>query len=92
MRTAGYDVTVQSSTKSRSGATIIKVNNPSEKAGRNISQVQVSPGGGRHGELAYTKVSTTSPEVGKIKIVYGKESSYLADGEKNVTIIFEGEK
>ena len=61
----------------------------------NIKQamLQVSPGGGRHGELPYIKISTTSSEssdVGKIKIVNGTEELYKASGEKNVTVIFTG--
>ena len=48
----GYDVTVKASTRSRSGAQIIKINNPGN--GKNISQVQVSPGGGRHGKETST--------------------------------------
>ncbi len=90
MRKSGYDVVVEESSKSQTGAMIIKVKNASEKEGRNISQVQVSPGGGRHGDLPYTKISTTSADVGKIKIVYGEESLYISNGEKNVTVVFEG--
>lgn len=54
---AGYDVTIQASTRSRSGAQIIRINNAG--GGKNISQVQVSPGGGRHGPCPYVKISTT---------------------------------
>ncbi|WP_179289846.1 hypothetical protein, partial [Shouchella clausii] len=48
LKSQGYDVTVRASSKSRSGAQIIKINNPGN--GRNITQLQVSPGGGRHGD------------------------------------------
>ncbi|SHJ81849.1 RHS repeat-associated core domain-containing protein [Hathewaya proteolytica DSM 3090] len=92
MRKSGYDVTVEASTRSSSGAMIIRVNNASENAGRNIQMLQVSPGGGRHGELPYIKISTTSQDVGKIKIVNGTEDLYKASGEKNVTVIFTGGK
>ena len=83
---AGYDVTVKASTRSRSGAQIIKINNPG--GGKNISQVQVSPGGGRHGSSPYVKISTT--DQGIIKIIDGSESLYKTDGKETATIIFSG--
>ena len=83
---AGYDVTVKASTRSRSGAQIIKINNPG--GGKNISQVQVSPGGGRHGSNSYVKISTT--DQGIIKIIDGSESLYKTDGKETATIIFSG--
>lgn len=82
----GYDVTVKVSTRSRSGAQIIKINNPGN--GKNISQVQVSPGGGRHGSSSYVKISTTDQDI--IKIVDGLESNYKTDGKETSTIIFSG--
>jgi len=88
LRDSGYDVTIKNSTRSSSGAQIIKVNNPG--GGKNITQVQVSPGGGRHGELPYVKIST---DIGKIKIIDGPSSSYKTDGlEKSVNIFTEGGK
>ena len=83
---SGYDVTVKASTRSRSGAQIIKINNPG--GGKNISQVQVSPGGGRHGSNPYVKISTT--DQGIIKIIDGSESLYKTDGKETATIIFSG--
>ncbi len=83
---AGYDVTVRKSAKSKSGAQIIKINNPG--GGKNISQVQVSPGGGRHGSNPYVKISTT--DQGIIKIVDGSENLYKTDGKEAATIIFSG--
>ena len=83
---AGYDVTVKASTRSKSGAQIIKINNPSGR--KNISQVQVSPGGGRHGSSPYVKISTT--DQGIIKIIDGSESFYKTDGKETATIIFSG--
>jgi filamentous hemagglutinin len=88
LKVQGYDVTVQTSTKSRSGAMIIKINNPGN--GKNISQVQVSPGGGRHGANPYVKISTT--DQGIIKIVDGVESTYKTDGKETAKIIFTGGK
>ncbi len=86
LKNAGYDVTVQSSTRSTSGAKIIKINNPDN--GKNISQVQVSPGGGRHGGNPYVKISTT--DQGIIKVVDGAESAYKTDGTETAKIIFTG--
>ncbi|WP_196601340.1 hypothetical protein [Pectinatus frisingensis] len=88
LREAGYDVTVQASKKSTSGAQIIKINNPGE--GRNITQVQVSPGGGRHGANPYVKISTS--DQGIIKIVDGVEDIYKTDGVETAKIIFTGGK
>ncbi|MBA4602110.1 hypothetical protein [Thermoactinomyces mirandus] len=88
LREAGYDVTIKASTKSRSGAQIIKINNPG--AGKNITQVQVSPGGGRHGSSPYVKISTN--DQGIIKIVDGLESNYKTDGKETAKIIFTGRK
>ena len=87
LRKSGYDVTVKNSTKSRSGAQIIKVNNPGN--GKNISQVQVSPGGGRHGSNPYVKISTT--DQGIIKIIDGPKNTYKTDGKETATIIFSGD-
>lgn len=86
LRKSGYDVTIKTSTRSRSGAQIIQINNPG--GGKNISQVQVSPGGGRHGNNPYVKISTN--DQGKIKIVDGIESTYITDGKETATIVFSG--
>lgn len=88
LREAGYDVTVQASKKSTSGAKIIKINNPGE--GRNITQVQVSPGGGRHGANPYVKISTS--DQGIVKVVDGAEDIYKTDGSEIAKIIFTGGK
>ncbi len=84
----GYrDVSVAKSTQSSSGAIIVKIGN--QGSGNNISQVQISPGGGRHGELPYIKISTT--DLGKIKVVFGKKSQYKHEGNERATIIFTEE-
>jgi filamentous hemagglutinin len=88
LKDAGYDVTVQASQRSSSGAKIIKINNPG--GGKNITQVQVSPGGGRHGANPYVKISTS--DQGIIKIVDGIEDIYKTDGKETSTIIFTGGK
>ncbi|MED1919527.1 hypothetical protein P4V64_30025 [Bacillus thuringiensis] len=85
LKAQGYDVNIEASTKSRSGAMIIKISNTGGE--RNITQVQVSPGGGRHGESPYIKISTS--DQGTIKIVNGRSEIYKSQGpEKNTTIIF----
>ena len=48
---AGYKTEIKKSTKSKSGAEIIQIKNSG--GDRNITQVQVSPGGGRHGVNPY---------------------------------------
>ncbi|GEN35880.1 hypothetical protein [Aneurinibacillus danicus] len=88
LKKVGYDVMIQTSKKSRSGAEIIKINNHGN--GRNITQVQVSPGGGRHGENPYVKISTS--DQGIIKIVNGVKSTYKTDGAEKAKIIFTGGK
>lgn len=88
LKISGYNVTIKTSTRSRSGAQIIKINNPGN--GKNISQVQVSPGGGRHGDSPYVKISTTAQ--GIIKIINGSKSQYKTDGKETATIIFSGGK
>ena len=86
LRNSGYDVTIKNSTRSRSGAQIIQINNSG--GGKNISQVQVSLGRGRHGSNPYVKISTT--DQGIIKIVDGIEGTYKTDGKETATIIFSG--
>ena len=86
LKNEGYDVTIKASTRSRSGAQIIKISNLGD--GKNISQVQVSPGGGRHGSSPYVKISTN--DQGIIKIVNGPQSLYITDGNETAKIIFTG--
>lgn len=82
----GYQVSVQASKKSRSGAKIINIHNTGSE--KNITQMQVSPGGGRHGDSPYVKISTS--DQGIIKIVDGSENVYKTDGKETATIIFTG--
>lgn len=80
----GYTVRVKNSTRSKSGAQIITVSNTSKD--RNISQIQVSPGGGRHGDSPYVKISTT--DNGKFKIVDGIANNYKSNAKETAEIIF----
>ena len=84
----GYAVQVKNSTRSKSGAQIITVSNASKS--RNISQIQVSPGGGRHGASPYVKISTT--DNGKFKIVDGTADNYKSNGKETAEIIFREEE
>lgn len=87
LKNEGYDVVIRNSTRSSSGAQIIQINNAGGP--RNISQVQVSPGGGRHGSSPYVKISTT--DQGIIKVIDGSESLYITDGlEKSINIFTGG--
>jgi filamentous hemagglutinin len=86
LRDNGYDVTIRDSSRSSSGAKIIQVNNHGND--KNITQVQVSPGGGRHGNNPYVKISTS--DEGIIKVVDGSLNNYLTDGAEKATIIFTG--
>ncbi|WP_187119677.1 hypothetical protein, partial [Numidum massiliense] len=56
LKDAGYEVSIRDSKNDISSAKIIKVLNPEK--GKNVMQVQVSPGGGRHGSNPYVKIST----------------------------------
>ncbi|GAB5083158.1 hypothetical protein Osc1_23360 [Hominimerdicola sp. 21CYCFAH17_S] len=87
MKEAGYEFKIKKSTRSKSGAQKIVVENGS--GDRNISQLQVSPGGGRHGAQPYVKISTT--DQGIIKVITGNKSSYLTDGKETAILIFTKE-
>lgn len=82
----GYDVTVRNSTRSSSGAQIIEIHN--NGGGMNITQVQVSPGGGRHGSSPYIKISTS--DQGIFKIVDGAASDYISNAVEKAKIFFTG--
>ena len=84
---AGYKVNIRDSNVPGSKAQIIEILNNGN--GKNIAQVQVSPGAGRH-ELPYVKISTTNQ--GKIKVIDGPRSAYKTDGKETAILIFsEGE-
>jgi len=57
---------------------------------RNISQIQVSPGSKRHGDVPYVKISTT--DYGKIKIIDSSPSEYKSDGREKAELIFRRDK
>ena len=84
----GYKTTLRRSKNKYSEAQIVVINNGSKQ--KNISQVQISPGGGRHGKLSYIKISTR--DSGIIKVVAGKRKDYKGDKNEKATIIFERNK
>lgn len=81
---SGCDIAIRDSAKKDSEAKIIKIINPGN--GKNISQVQVSPGGRRHGKNPYIKFSAT--DQGIIKVIDGYEKDYKTDGKEKAILIF----
>ncbi len=75
---AGYKATIQKSTKGSKLSIQIRIQGHPQ-----ITNIQVHPGGGRHGG-AYYKISTSTQ--GKIKVV--ERQTYLATPGENTTIIY----
>ncbi|MBQ4375627.1 MAG: hypothetical protein II783_07595 [Erysipelotrichales bacterium] len=67
---------IRRSTHSTSKAKAIVVANSDKH--RNITQILVSPGSKRHGDVPYVKISTS--DWGKIKVVNSTKSEYITDG------------
>ena len=86
LNSVGYLTHTQGSKYPQLRARIIKILNPG--GGLNISQIQISPGGGRHGINPYMKISTTTQ--GVIKIIFGDPNTYETDGKETATLIFTG--
>ena len=80
----GYETKRRPSKHSTSKAKIIVTLNNNKD--RNISQVQVSPGSKRHGDVPYVKISTT--DCGRIKIIGASPSEYKSDGRETAELIF----
>ena len=80
----GYVTRITKSKHPESKAIIIRVLNTTKE--RNISQIQISPGSIRHGSVSYVKISTI--DIGRIKIIYSKESEYKTDGKENAILLF----
>ena len=80
----GYETTIRKSKFSSSRAKVIVVGNTSKE--RNITQVQVSPGSKRHGDVPYVKISTN--DIGIFKIINSKKSDYKTDGHEKATLLF----
>lgn len=94
MESLCYDTTIRKSSHAKSKAQIIVVGNSNKR--RNITQVQVSPGSKRHGDVPYVKISLNRPvgtkKHGKIKIVDAKKSDYKTDGKENAYTFFRRNK
>jgi len=88
LKAEGYETTIRKSKHKTSKAQIIVTTNPSKE--RNITQVQVSPGSPRHGNIPYVKISTTN--MGIVKIVDGKKADYKTDGKETAKIYFRRRK
>lgn len=71
-----------------SKARILVITNTTKN--RNISQVQVSPGSSRHGDVPYVKISTI--DIGKIKIIDSTETKYKTDGSEKAKLLYRREK
>jgi len=84
----GYETKRRPSKHSTSRAKIIMTLNGNKD--RNISQIQVSPGSKRHGDVPYVKISTT--DCGKIKIINASPSEYKSDGRETAKLIFRRKK
>lgn len=84
LRKRGYETTIRKSKFSSSRAKVIVVGNSSKE--RNITQVQVSPGSKRHGDVPYVKISTN--DIGIQKIIDARPSEYKTDGKEKATLLF----
>lgn len=88
MHKYGYETTRRPSSHKGSKAKFIITLNPSTT--RNITQIQVSPGSKRHGNVPYVKISTS--DIGRIKIVASDPKSYKTDGHEKAKILFRRKK
>jgi len=89
MKELGYKTKIERSAQSSSGAKLIRVLEQGKGSGRNINQVQFSPGGGKHGPAPYIKFSTTNQ--GKIKIVKGSKKNYNATSDDKAKVLYTEE-
>lgn len=80
----GYKAEIHDSNVHGSKARIIIILNNSAK--RNITQVQVTPKGRRHGPIPYVKISTS--DYGTIKIIGSKPDDYKTDGTEKSHLLF----
>ena len=84
----GYETKIRPSTHSTSKAKIVVTLNPSKN--RNISQIQISPGSRRHGNVPYVKISTTN--AGIFKIINSSPNAYKSDGTEKAKLLFRRRK
>lgn len=88
LKNNGYETQRRPSKYATSKAKIIVTTN--HNADRNITQVQVSPGSKRHGNVPYVKISTS--DQGKIKIIAASKKQYKTDNAENATLLFRRKK
>ena len=88
LREQGYHTTIRKSKHDSSSAKIIVTTNADQD--RNITQVQVSPGSSRHGNVPYVKISTNNS--GKFKVIDADKSEYKSDGKETATLFFRRKK
>lgn len=86
LRKQGYEVSLKDSKRKNKGsrAKVIVIHNSSKQ--RNITQVQVSPGSKRHGNVPYVKISTFNK--GVIKIINATRKKYKTDGTEKARMFF----
>ena len=80
----GYKTTRRPSCHKGSKAKIIIILNSSKE--RNITQIQVSSGSKRHGNVPYVKISTN--DIGRIKIIGTNQKQYKTDGHENAKLLY----
>lgn len=80
----GYKTKRRGSVHATSKARVIIVTNQSKE--RNISQMLVSPGSKRHGDVPYVKISTT--DHGRIKIIASTPEEYKTDSREKAKLLF----
>lgn len=88
LRKYGYTTTRRPSIHSSSNARIIITLN--HGGDRNITQVQISKGSKRHGNIPYVKINTSN--IGKIKIINATEKEYKTDGNERAILLFRRQK
>lgn len=84
LKSQGYSTIIRKSTHESSKASVIVSTNSDSH--RNITQVQISPGSLRHGNVPYVKISTNN--AGKFKIIDAPKSQYLTDGKETAIMFF----
>lgn len=83
LNSRGYQTEIRPSKNPNSKATVITVLNHTHE--RNITQVLVSPGSKRHGDVPYVKISTDN---GKYKVINSRPEDYKTDGKEKAKLFF----
>ena len=88
LRKRGYQTVIRKSKHATSRAKVIVIGNSGND--RNITQVQVSPGSKRHGNVPYVKISTN--DIGIHKIIDSTREQYKSDGNESAKLWFRRDK